>query len=55
MSPRHQTSIPHPAQEDGAVDRVHISLPKHMGDSEVKVGRGPYDISTAILSMYAGF
>ena len=26
-----------------------------MGDGKVKLGRGPYDISTAILSMYAGF
>ena len=26
-----------------------------MGDGKVKLGRGPYAISTAILSMYAGF
>ena len=32
-----------------------ISLSKHMGDGKVKLGRGPYAISTAILSMYAGF
>ena len=31
------------------------SLSKHMGDGKVKLGRGPYAISTAILSMYAGF
>ena len=34
---------------------VCISLSKHMGDGKVKLGRGPYAISTAILSMYAGF
>ena len=28
------------------------SLSKHMGDGKVKLGRGPYAISTAILSMY---
>ena len=26
-----------------------------MGDGKVKLGRGPYAISIAILSMYAGF
>ena len=26
-----------------------------MGDGKVKLGRGPYAISTAILSIYAGF
>ena len=26
-----------------------------MGDGKVKLGRGPYAIFTAILSMYAGF
>ena len=31
------------------------SLSKHMGDGKVKLGRGPYAISTAILSMYEGF
>ena len=31
------------------------SLSNHMGDSKVKLGRGPYAISTATLSMYAGF
>ena len=31
------------------------SLSNHMGDGKVKLGRGPYAISTAILSMYAGF
>ena len=31
------------------------SLSKHMGDGKVKLGRGPYAISTAILSMYPGF
>ena len=31
------------------------SLYKHMGDGKVKLGQGPYAISTAILSMYAGF
>ena len=34
---------------------MRISLSKHMGDGKVKLGRGPYAISTAILSMYAGF
>ena len=34
---------------------VHISLSKHMGYGKVKLGRGPYAISTAILSMYTGF
>ena len=34
---------------------MFISLSKHMGDGKVKLGRGPYAISTAILSMYAGF
>ena len=33
----------------------HPSLSKHMGDGKEKLGRGPYAISTAILSMYAGF
>ena len=33
----------------------YVSLSKHMGDGKVKLGRGPYAISTAILSMYAGF
>ena len=31
------------------------SLSKHMGDGKVKLGRGPYAIYTAIVSMYAGF
>ena len=31
------------------------SLSKHMGDGKVKLGRGPYAIYTAIISMYAGF
>ena len=26
-----------------------------MGDGKVKLGRGPYAIYTAIISMYAGF
>ena len=34
---------------------MNISLSKHMGDGKVKLGWGPYAISTAILSMYAGF
>ena len=31
------------------------SLSKHMGDGKVKLGRGPYAIFIAILSMHAGF
>ena len=31
------------------------SLSNHMGDGKVKLGRGTYAISTAILSMHAGF
>ena len=34
---------------------LNISLSKHMGDGKEKLGRGPYAISTAILSMYTGF
>ena len=34
---------------------MYISLSKHMGDGKVKLGRGPYTISMAILSMHAGF
>ena len=34
---------------------VWSSLSKHLGDGKVKLGRGPYAISTATLSMYAGF
>ena len=30
-------------------------MSKHMGDGKVKLGRGPYAISTAILSMYTAF
>ena len=31
------------------------SLSKHRGDVKVKLGRGPYAISIAILIMHAGF
>ena len=31
------------------------SLSKHRCDGKVKLGRGPYAISTAILSMYTDF
>ena len=31
------------------------SLSKHRGDGKVKLGRGPYAISIAILSMHTGF
>ena len=34
---------------------MYSSLSKHRGDGKVKLGRGPYAISTAILSIYAGF
>ena len=34
---------------------MRISLSEHMGDGKVKLGRGPYAIYTAIISMYAGF
>ena len=34
---------------------MYSSLSKHMGDGKVKLGRGPYAISTAILSMYTDF
>ena len=34
---------------------VDISLSKHMGDGKEKLGRGPYAIFIAILSMPAGF
>ena len=34
---------------------MESSLSKHMGDDKDKLGLGPYAISTAILSMYAGF
>ena len=34
---------------------IYISLSKHRGDGKVKLGRGPYAISLAILSMHAGF
>ena len=34
---------------------IHLSLSKHRGDGIVKLGRGPYIISSAILSMSAGF
>ena len=34
---------------------VCISLSKHMGDGKLKLGRGRYAISTAILSMYTAF
>ena len=36
-------------------NRMYLSLSKRMGDGKVKLGRGPYAISIAILSMYAGF
>ena len=32
---------------------LDIGLSMHMGDGKVKLGRGPYAISTTILSMYA--
>ena len=41
--------------DDGEVSILESSLSKHMGDGKLKLGRGPYAISTAILSMYAGF
>ena len=34
---------------------VDSSLSKHRGDVKVKLGRGPYAISIAILIMHAGF
>ena len=42
---------------DGEEDMKNMtsSLSNHMGDGKVKLGRGTYAISTAILSMYAGF
>ena len=38
-----------------ALEAVQASLSKHRGDGKVKLGRGPYTISMAILSMHAGF
>ena len=35
--------------------KVSSGLSKHRGDGKVKLGRGPYTISMAILSMHAGF
>ena len=39
----------------GQLERLVTSLSKHKVDGIVKLGRGPYVISTAILSMYADF
>ena len=43
------------AQGHGRFQSVNNSLSKFMGDGKVKLGRGPYAISTAILSMYTDF
>ena len=42
-------------EKDNDEKEMENSLSKHIGDGKVKLGRGPYAISTAILSMYAGF
>ena len=46
---------PLPAIPTDTLASLTTSLSKHRGDGKVKLGRGPYAISTAILSMYAGF
>ena len=40
---------------ENTVCRVCSSLSKHRGDVKVKLGRGPYAISIAILIMHACF